>query len=64
MQSAVLRKSYKYYLESLHDRASFYESTFVQGEKKGRKEGIKEALKKMIASGISEDEAVRILGGL
>jgi len=36
----------------------------VQGEKKGRKEGIKEALKKMIASGISEDEAVRILGGL
>ena len=68
MQSAVLRKSYKYYLESLHDRASFYESTFVQGEKKGRKEGrkegMKEALKKMIASGISEDEAVRILGGL
>jgi len=25
---------------------------------------MKEALKKMIASGISEDEAVRILGGL
>ena len=60
--------SYKYYLESLHDRASFYDSTYVQGEKKGRKEGrkegMKEALKKMIASGISEDEAVRILGGL
>ncbi|MBI4778027.1 Rpn family recombination-promoting nuclease/putative transposase [Candidatus Desantisbacteria bacterium] len=34
--------SYKYYLESLHDRASFYESTFVQGEKKGREEGMKE----------------------
>ena len=72
--------SYKRYLESLHDRASFYESTYVQGEKKGRKEGVKEgekkgreegrkdglqeALKKMIASGIPEDEAVRILGGL
>ena len=68
--------SYGYYLESLHDRASFYESTYVQGEKKGRKEGmeegrkegmeegLQEALKKMIASGISEDEAVRILRGL
>ena len=40
--------SYKYYLESLHDRASFYESTFVQGEKKGRKEGIKEGMEKGI----------------
>lgn len=76
--------SYERYLESLHDRASFYESTYVQGEKKGRKEGreegrkegreegrkegreegLEEALKKMIASGIPEDEAVRILGGL
>ncbi|MBI4777581.1 Rpn family recombination-promoting nuclease/putative transposase [Candidatus Desantisbacteria bacterium] len=67
--------SYKCYLESLHDRASFYESTYVQGEKKGReegmkegkeegkKEGLQEALKKMIASGIPEDEAMRILGG-
>ena len=61
--------SYEHYLESLHDRASFYESTYVQGEKKGRKEGmekgmekgIQEALKKMIASGISADEAKRIL---
>jgi len=43
MQSAVLRKSYKYYLESLHDRASFYDSTYVQGEKKaGKKAGKKE----------------------
>ena len=76
--------SYRHYLESLHDRASFYESTYVQGEKKGREEGekkgreegvkegekkgreegLEEALKKMIASGIPEDEAVRILGGL
>ncbi len=60
--------SYKYYLESLHDRASFYESTFVQGEKKGMKEGmekgIQEALKKMIDSGIQADEAKRILGCL
>ncbi|MFH1641094.1 MAG: hypothetical protein ABIA66_03915, partial [Candidatus Omnitrophota bacterium] len=64
--------SYKRYLESLHDRASFYESTYIQGEKKGReegekkgrKDGLQEALKKMIASGIPEDEAVRILGGL
>ncbi len=49
--------SYKCYLESLHDRASFYESTYVQG----RKEGIQEALKKMIASGIPRNEAERIL---
>ncbi len=62
--------SYKYYLESLHDRASYYESTYVRGEKKGReegrkegrKEGLQEALKKMMASGIPEDEAERILG--
>ncbi|MFH1095901.1 MAG: Rpn family recombination-promoting nuclease/putative transposase [Candidatus Desantisbacteria bacterium] len=74
------QRSYEYYLESLHDRASFYESTYVQGEKKGRKEGmeegmkkgeakgrekgVQEALKKMIASGIPVDEAKRILGCL
>ena len=46
--------SYKYYLESLHDRASFYESTFVQGEKKGRKEGIKEGIKEGMEEGIKE----------
>lgn len=60
--------SYEHYLESLHDRASFYESTYVQGEKKGMKEGmekgIQEALKKMIASGIPADEAKKILGCL
>lgn len=38
--------SYKYYLESLRDRASYYESTFVRGERKGREEGIKEGEKK------------------
>ncbi|MDI6735660.1 MAG: Rpn family recombination-promoting nuclease/putative transposase [bacterium] len=60
--------SYKYYLESLHDRASFYESTYVQGEKEGRKkgreEGIQDALRKMVTSGIPVDEAKKILGCL
>ncbi|MFH1562578.1 MAG: Rpn family recombination-promoting nuclease/putative transposase [Nitrospirota bacterium] len=72
--------SYEHYLESLHDRASFYESTYVQGEKKGMEKGMKkgmekgmkkgmekgiqEALKKMITSGISADEAKKILGCL
>jgi len=57
--------------EGLNPSAYLYESTYVQdekkgrkeGERKGKKEGLQEALKKMIASGISEDEAVRILGG-
>ncbi|MDI6736774.1 MAG: hypothetical protein QME42_11395, partial [bacterium] len=46
--------SYKYYLESLHDRASFYESTYVQGEKKGRKEGMEEGIKEGIKKGIKK----------
>ncbi len=44
--SDVKRKEYEKYLESLHDRASFYESTFVQGENKGKKIGEKIGVKK------------------
>ena len=43
------RKKYDHYLDSLHDRASFYESTYVDGHRKGLAEGK--------AEGIAEEKA-------
>ena len=56
------RKTYERFMESVRDKNSFHLSTFVQGHKKGLEQGIEQALKKMIQSGISEDEARKILG--
>ncbi|MEM7495283.1 MAG: Rpn family recombination-promoting nuclease/putative transposase [Myxococcota bacterium] len=44
--SAQERRDYERYLESLRDRASYYESTFLQGDRKGYKRGHKEGEKK------------------
>ncbi|MEM7588617.1 MAG: Rpn family recombination-promoting nuclease/putative transposase [Myxococcota bacterium] len=45
------RRAYERYLESLMDRASFYQSTYGEGLRKGRKEGLTEGHKKGLAEG-------------
>ena len=59
------RKSYEHYLDSLHDRASFYESTYVDGHRNGKAEGKaeeRERLKQqLIAKGLSEAEVRHLL---
>lgn len=52
------KKAYRAYIESLHDKASYQLTTFDQG----KKEGISESLKKMVAAGIPEAKAKKILG--
>ena len=47
------RKKYDHYLDSLHDRASFYESTYVDGHRKGLAEGEEKGK----AEGIAEEKA-------
>ena len=68
------QKAYNYYLESLHDRASFYESTYgrglnegiEKGRQEGRREGeqigLRKAYDKLIAGGMTPDQAKQILG--
>ena len=67
------RKSYEQYLDSLHDRASFYESTYVDGHRKGLAEGEaklakerarleRDVLPKLIKNGMREVEARQLLG--
>jgi len=51
------RKSYEHYLDSLHDRASFYESTYVDGHRKGLTEGIEQGIEQGKAKGIAEEKA-------
>lgn len=72
------QKAYNYYLESLHDRASFYDSTFGRGLKegeqigiqkgeqlgiqKGEQIGLQKAYDKLIKSGMTPEQAKQILG--
>jgi len=56
------QKAYNYYLESLHDRASFYDSTFGRGLKEGEQIGIQKAYDKLIKSGMTPEQAKQILG--
>ena len=59
------RKSYEHYLDSLHDRASFYESTYVDGHRNGKAEGKAEESERLkqqlIAKGLSEAEVRHLL---
>ncbi|MEM7494759.1 MAG: Rpn family recombination-promoting nuclease/putative transposase [Myxococcota bacterium] len=76
--SAEDRRDYERYLESLRDRASYYESTFLRGDRKGyqrghgegRKEGLAEGEKKglelaatrMLAEGLNPKTVAKITG--
>ena len=57
------RKEYDRYEEFLHDKASYYDSTFGEGERKGLKEGIKKGLEEGIEKGKKENaiEAARLM---
>ncbi|MEM7495531.1 MAG: Rpn family recombination-promoting nuclease/putative transposase [Myxococcota bacterium] len=48
------RQEYERYLESLRDRASFYESNFLRGDRKGFKRGHKEGEKKGMKKGMEK----------
>ncbi|MEM7495968.1 MAG: hypothetical protein AAF471_07570, partial [Myxococcota bacterium] len=48
------RQEYERYLESLRDRASYYESTFLRGDRKGYQRGHKEGEKKGHKKGLAE----------
>ncbi|MEM7495213.1 MAG: hypothetical protein AAF471_03570, partial [Myxococcota bacterium] len=45
------RQEYERYLESLRDRASFYDSTYGDGHREGREEGRKEGREEGLAEG-------------
>jgi len=57
------QRAYNAYLDSLHDRASFYDSTFVQGLQKGREEGESIGIQKGREEGREEGEAIGIQKG-
>ncbi len=52
------QKAYNYYLESLHDRASFYDSTFGRGLKEGEQIGIQKGEQLGIQKGRQEGEQI------
>ena len=52
------QKAYNYYLESLHDRASFYDSTFGRGLKEGEQIGIQKGELLGIQKGRQEGEQI------
>ena len=55
--SEAEQRAYRDYEESLHDKASYYESTFVQGRKEGLKQGIKDGIKKGLKKGHQQGKA-------
>ena len=57
------QKAYNYYLESLHDRASFYDSTFGRGLKEGEQIGIQKGEQLGIQKGRQEGEQIGIQKG-
>ncbi|MEM7589460.1 MAG: hypothetical protein AAF320_04825, partial [Myxococcota bacterium] len=68
------RRAYERYLESLMDRASFYQSTYgeglreghkkglAEGEKKGRQEGMEQVARSMLAKQIAPATIREITG--
>ena len=50
------QREYKTYLESLHDKASYYESTYLQGHKKGHEEGHKKGHEEGHEEGIKKEK--------